>query len=210
MRISQNTCRNRTISIHAPARGATESLRFFRCRPGISIHAPARGATAGSWLSTGRYTISIHAPARGATSVHWLFSNIGKFQSTLPRGERQKIQSHHSFLGSISIHAPARGATEGGDTVASAILVFQSTLPRGERLSVGKDGRKCLSFQSTLPRGERHKKVAVTFDRFTISIHAPARGATKATTRSRTHLQISIHAPARGATKVTSFFFGEE
>ncbi len=80
----------RSISIHAPARGATpdhEWPRFhlegyFNSRPcergdmgglqvphepGISIHAPARGATIGQ-PDTGRGgDISIHAPARGAT-----------------------------------------------------------------------------------------------------------------------------------------------
>ena len=34
----------------------------------ISIHAPARGATDGSsWIMSYQYCISIHAPARGAT-----------------------------------------------------------------------------------------------------------------------------------------------
>ena len=77
------------ISIHAPARGATEapamdspSTRNFnpRSRTGsdhaagterssvlISIHAPARGATADEQAATDAGYISIHAPARGAT-----------------------------------------------------------------------------------------------------------------------------------------------
>ena len=33
-----------------------------------------------------------------------------------------------------------------------------------------------------------------------VSIHAPARGATKRAARSRTSSRVSIHAPARGAT----------
>ena len=56
------------ISIHAPARGATEhcSKEDFSCE--ISIHAPARGATEiFCRLNERRYDISIHAPARGAT-----------------------------------------------------------------------------------------------------------------------------------------------
>ena len=79
------------ISIHAPARGATEIIterdtrkKFQSTLPqgerrgltlvvfaqdGISIHAPARGATKfNSGRSRGK-VISIHAPARGATRV---------------------------------------------------------------------------------------------------------------------------------------------
>ena len=84
-----------------------------RVDDGISIHAPTRGATflnANSVLPT---TISIHAPTRGATRVLELKRRGWKFQSTLPRGERQ-----------ITVH-PNLLFTE-----------FQSTLPRGERLSM--------------------------------------------------------------------------
>ena len=81
-----------SISIHAPARGATRDLnrssigielfqsthphgvrRPCRCDldvPGyISIHAPARGATSVGTQDQGRIPISIHAPARGATLI---------------------------------------------------------------------------------------------------------------------------------------------
>ena len=83
----------RTISIHAPARGATgngqaevyDSSDFNpRSREGsdrrrgsirpssgtISIHAPARGATVSAILTPPICAISIHAPARGATPSH--------------------------------------------------------------------------------------------------------------------------------------------
>ena len=120
------------ISIHAPARGATgRQVVVFRreifqstlprgerpasctacsgVRP-ISIHAPARGATRTSCRYTHPADISIHAPARGATCLLLGNESRGKFQSTLPRGERQ---SHPH---------PARQRRK-----------FQSTLPRGER-----------------------------------------------------------------------------
>ena len=99
------------ISIHAPARGATDTNFIPLDFDWISIHAPARGATLQNLLSAytqndfnprsregsdpigsekkSQIPISIHAPARGATA------------STLP-----------GFLFyRISIHAPARGAT---------------------------------------------------------------------------------------------------
>ena len=85
----QHLCPCHTISIHAPAKGATP-FAFEKClQSGISIHAPAKGATFAKyiWLITNR--ISIHAPAKGAT-----LSCAGSV-----------------ILCQISIHAPAKGAT---------------------------------------------------------------------------------------------------
>ena len=77
------------ISIHAPAKGATDKLNgFARCIQ-ISIHAPAKGATLIGWFVAYVYTISIHAPAKGATSTDNSDKDIFiEFQSTLPRRER--------------------------------------------------------------------------------------------------------------------------
>ena len=147
---------NGTISIHAPARGATKEKS-----------APARISSfqstlpRGERLYSGQYTcsscaISIHAPARGATPLLYFFYIFHQFQSTLPRGERHGLFS-----------------------ICNIITVFQSTLPRGERLAQlvylvdgvhyfnprsreGSDWRRkrhlarSQKFQSTLPRGERH------------------------------------------------------
>ena len=63
---------------------------------------------------------------------------------------------------------------------------------------------KCVmvfqKFQSTLPREERHTSRKNSDTHMRISIHAPARGATKAKQYNPKVLSISIHAPARGAT----------
>ena len=79
-----------SVSIHAPARGATQSLigadhfkfcfnprtregcdvfqvNFFEQDLFVSIHAPARGATGVEVTAKLYYGVSIHAPARGAT-----------------------------------------------------------------------------------------------------------------------------------------------
>ena len=56
------------ISIHAPARGATDCGFNFGVIECISIHAPARGATNSFSLKDVCRKISIHAPARGATA----------------------------------------------------------------------------------------------------------------------------------------------
>ena len=54
--------------------------------------------------------ISIHAPTRGATMFCLVMHLSSRFQSTLPRGERQFTSCHRAPISS-----------------------FQSTLPRGER-----------------------------------------------------------------------------
>ena len=164
----------------------------------ISIHAPARGATFKSETPYTQGVISIHAPARGAT--HSIFFKISwKFQSTLPRGERRNTTQAPVCIiwdfnprsregsdfksgtpytqGVISIHAPARGATQHHASPSLYNMGFQSTLPRGERHSKYWQLQVCKNFnprsregsdrceffqmftdklfQSTLPRGER-------------------------------------------------------
>ena len=54
----------------------------------ISIHAPARGATHTAGVIAANCKISIHAPARGATHGESKWTKGSRFQSTLPRGER--------------------------------------------------------------------------------------------------------------------------
>ena len=111
----------------------------------------------------------------------------GVFQSTLPRGERQWRLYCFSRSISISIHAPARGATHEYNTLTNAGL-FQSTLPRGERLYKILSNKLFIQFQSTLPRGERPVLKHLRRYPNLISIHAPARGATKIAINSVTGL----------------------
>ena len=168
------------VSIHAPARGATGFPRLDKeIGIPVSIHAPARGATGQSAPGLSNQSVSIHAPARGATGNCAGFALKRPVSIHAPaRGATQTGQSLIIFI-VVSIHAPARGATrincrrdipkrigfnprsrEGSDAspVARAmdLFRFQSTLPRGERRGIG--------FRSPL--------------RFSVSIHAPARGAT--------------------------------
>jgi hypothetical protein len=124
------------VSIHAPTRGATHSLRRLRCALAgfnprahagrdeptttpphtpatVSIHAPTRGATqrAGNrnLLDT---NVSIHAPTRGATRKAARILSISElFQSTRPRGARPQPLHLKTSARKVSIHAPTRGAT---------------------------------------------------------------------------------------------------
>ena len=101
------------------------------------------------------------------------------FQSTLPRRERQ---------------APPAAFTLDS-------MPFQSTLPRRERPTVTVPGPSCSGFQSTLPRRERPHFFFLLKIHCLISIHAPAKGATKQFPDPDQCYTISIHAPAKGATK---------
>ena len=57
-----------------------------------------------------------------------------------------------------------------------------------------------IAFQSTRPRGARRRHSDTVIDRYIVSIHAPARGATFDSLIMGQHKFVSIHAPARGAT----------
>ena len=144
----------------------------------ISIHAPTRGATLSCDLSTGSIPISIHAPTRGATMLAGVYSAEYVFQSTLPRGERHP--AFHQINNCLSYFNPR--SHEGSDLTAfpkfPSVTTFQSTLPRGERLNGLKTAVTTAIFQSTLPRGERPNANWNGRPRNYISIHAPTRGAT--------------------------------
>ena len=88
--------KEKNISIHAPARGATWYQGFFTQWEDISIHAPARGATMMIANIDRAMEISIHAPARGATSIlskiHPMFLTISHNASSF------SSFPFHSFL----------------------------------------------------------------------------------------------------------------
>ncbi len=107
---------NRTekISIHAPARGATQELRpearllqFQSTLPRGERLRPPAALRQALW-------ISIHAPARGATATPQNPQTMTPFQSTLPRGERRFTRTPKNR--SRSYFNPR--SREGSDSVA--------------------------------------------------------------------------------------------
>ena len=108
-----------------------------------------------------------------------------RFQSTLPREERQSFSATAYYLCNFNPRSHERSD--------------------GSNLTVCLN---CIQFQSTLPREERRNIIyTLWIDR--ISIHAPTRGATE----QRIYLDItistiSIHAPTRGATKPKEIYDG--
>ena len=122
------------ISIHAPAKGATQ-LVCRKYRAGDNFNPRSReGSDRNGFQPAYKPCISIHAPAKGATiAKHFDQSEIR-----------------------ISIHAPAKGATKTRCHNPKNCFQFQSTLPRRERRLTGCTGmKKTRPFQSTLPRRER-------------------------------------------------------
>ena len=57
-------------------------------------------------------------------------------------------------------------------------------------------------FQSTLPRRERRESLSERYSKWSISIHAPTKGATNVLSCFFFSIFISIHAPTKGATKI--------
>ena len=140
---------------------------------------------------------SDHASPRG-------FASPRKFQFTLPRGERHGVPLAQARTVRVSIHAPAGGATK--RTVhAGRNNTFQFTLPRGERLLRCVFCLRVLKRFNSRSRGGSDSPTTQTPLPQTVSIHAPAGGATPRK-RSSVHQQrVSIHAPAGGATGIVAF-----
>ena len=144
--------------------------------------------------------VSIHAPARGATSNSENSCSRARFQSTPPHGGRRDLDLR---LAGISRFNP-RPRT-GGDSCSlspiSPSCKFQSTPPHGGRPRRPRRPPGPFPFQSTPPHGGRRgiKLCDATF--VGVSIHAPARGATRRPRGLEDRPVVSIHAPARGATR---------
>ncbi len=171
-----------------------------------------------------RVIVSIHAPAWGATQHRQTCTAVSGFQSTHPRGVRQKVDEDSPVLiTGVSIHAPAWGATRFGISDSDNDIQFQSTHPRGVRPTSGRRPGWLARFQSTHPRGVRRLMEPTGFTKVLVSIHAPAWGATitdciqcwiQSRFNPRTRVgcdnpyriyyavlcPVSIHAPAWGAT----------
>ena len=107
-----------------------------------------------------------------------------EFQSTLLQEERLAFFQCTLFLLDISIHAPTRGATWLRYS-SKCDALFQSTLLQEERRTRALPNIRQHWFQSTLLQEERQAEWEWYIVLFTISIHAPTRGATSIANLSR-------------------------
>ena len=167
-----------SVSIHAPARGATrgetrpgQGDRGFNPRPRaggdgdfvdasgyglfVSIHAPARGATVALRPVGGRVVVSIHAPARGATTNQCHPSAAPARFNPRPRAGGDALISDLWPAVALFQSTPPRGGRPRWRAIWRDHGQFQSTPPRGGRPRVVTAGRGAGAFQSTPPRGGR-------------------------------------------------------
>ena len=143
------------VSIHAPAGGATECHKQTFTTIFVSIHAPAGGATR-SCARTGFCRPSFNPRARGGRDFHTPPVEQAKrrFQSTRPRGARPPSLIRKAIDSPVSIHAPAGGATEGKLQTRSWEKVSIHA-PAGGATQYDSTAMISAQFQSTRPRGAR-------------------------------------------------------
>ena len=117
--------------------GSDPNLQNIPSHNKISIHAPARGATQFPYYIFSFLKFQSTLPRGERLGVLLFVFLVFVFQSTLPRGERRLCSSLNSLSMIISIHAPARGATTNG---CSSLLSFRNFNPRSRE---GSDLAPC-------------------------------------------------------------------
>ena len=122
----------------------------------VSIHAPTRGATGKTCPHTPKSPVSIHAPTRGATGCPSL--GINKNVGFNPRT--------HTGCDRRSTSSKSRSVSFNPRTHTGCDFDFWTK-------------QLCFEFQSTHPHGVRQGKIGIIgAGNYTVSIHAPTRGAT--------------------------------
>ena len=187
----------------------------------ISIHAPPRGATERLITAEAERNISIHAPPRGATTKHSKIRLQRIHFNSRPSARGDGLQPSDTHRHGISIHAPPRGATRKTSKHRKNNLFQFTPLREGRLLTVSaacspflfqftplREGRRCClwrrglhrAFQFTpLREGRRareRKQTNILPFQFT-----PLREGRLCSCSRLPRRNISIHAPPRGATK---------
>ena len=181
-----------------------------------------RGHTHGGWAG------SIRAPAWGATTKMTIYTSCSMIQFARPRGARPPALGGQTRLKGFQFARP-RGARHGLPAGECQALAFQSARPRGARHRFVCRCQGSPKFQSARPRGARHgarlpRKSSRRFNPRarvgrdlpflpylqvgTVSIRAPAWGATCPAGWRRLARHVSIRAPAWGATALVGLLAG--
>ena len=147
----------KSISIHAPAKGATDYFFIQLAQSKISIHAPAKGATPrrsarslprnfnprsreGSDRSyvaeVLKTSISIHAPAKGATECYRISTHTDLISIHAPAKGATYSHPLLIYRHTISIHAPAKGATHRSNAGSQRSLYFNPRSREGSDVLV--------------------------------------------------------------------------
>ena len=169
-----------SISIHAPARGATlvhtptrTNLSDFNPRP------PRGGATSFSFRDTSAISISIHAPREGGDSAGNRYIHAARYLNPRPpRGGRHSIGYEEETSPTLfQSTPPARGATIPSSCRFRTAHRFQSTPPaRGATGASGGAVPGAHYFNPRPPRGGRPAGTHFIRPIKGISIHAPREG----------------------------------
>ena len=145
-------------------------------------------------------SVSIHAPAWGATTI--LARKINRACGFNPRSRTGSddcgwclVLVTHSFNPRSRTGSDLHCHIWGGQTSC-----FNPRSRTGSDHCKRAIANFLLMFQSTLPHGERRHPIETVVPSDSVSIHAPARGATSHIVRLEAIFTVSIHAPARGAT----------
>ena len=122
--------------------------------------------------------VSIHAPARGATRHSGSFR--APWSGFNPRTRTGCDQTNWAKVYRAESFNPR--TRTGCDDLTLEVwqdsFLFQSTHPHGVRQMAATGHTRLGVFQSTHPHGVRHLTLQEKADFLTVSIHAPARGAT--------------------------------
>ena len=169
----------------------------------ISIPAPAWGATGVDALPVLIYQFQFPPPRGGRHTENTENEEGLQYFNSRPRGGGDAVCVADIVLAHISIPAPAWG----GD-VSSAFLpvmfhLFQFPPPRGGRRAYRKSMTFSLLFQFPPPRGGR-RNLADTFFITIIFQFPPPRGGRLITFATSADNTISIPAPAWGATQTSA------
>ena len=191
----KNVCKNPSRFNSRPRVGGRRACCELLRGEIVSIHAPAWGAT--RWhREQVRRVLFQFTPPRGGRLRRFMRSYRPRFQFTPPRGGRQTFET--SLRRSAFQFTPPRGGRLWRRTLGHA-LQFQFTPPRGGRHVQPHDHSRRLGFQFTPPRGgrlyaDRTLHGACEFQ-FT-----PPRGGRLNLVKAGLEITVSIHAPAWGAT----------
>ena len=207
------------ISIHAPARGATD-MRSGKLDHHINFNPRSREGSDKYPFPTSRTNYDFNPRSREGSdrSSSGRSAFVPVFQSTLPRRERRSKPCCTKSASRISIHAPAKGATLYSSFTSLSTKISIHAPAKGATTPL-----ECLhpfhQISIHAPAKGATRINNLCHFSWIISIHAPAKGATDQATLDRFAIIISIHAPAKGATailpksytlllsKITNFIF---
>ena len=186
----------RPVSIHAPARGATQIAAYA---PDLILFQSTRPRGARHIGHAERDDLQRRFNPRARegrdAAAYTCCCVTATFQSTRPRGARLGINTGRSTIVLFQSTRP-RGARPNTVAAATTPEGFQSTRPRGARRNSRPYALILYLFQSTRPRGARPTAAGNASRTHGVSIHAPARGAT-ARVRRRRKMTLSVFQSTR-------------